>query len=331
MIQIQSVTVVVPITERYDDLSSTYESYDSVIRERVTNISYIFVVDGGFAKAGDELEELAKSRDGIKVIRLSRPFGESTAISMALEAANSDWILTLPPYLQIEPDGLREMFDESSEFDMVIARRWPIKGHMLNRMSNALFNRIVRSMTGFPFHDLGCGVRLFKRSVAAEIPIYGEQHRFLPILASERGFNVQELRLSQAEQDQKLKTYGPGTYAKRLIDLLAVFFLVKFTKRPLRFFGIIGSSMIAAGVLVLAITAFQRLFMSVPLANRPVMLLGLLFAVLGVQLFAVGLIGELIIFVHARELKEYTVLKQLNFEEEEQKEPLTGTSPKDDN
>lgn len=313
-----SVTVVIPITERYDPLKSIFESYDSALRRCVADVSYIFVVDGGFAKAGDELEEMARSREGIQVIRLNRAFGESTALSMALDAAKADWILTLPPYLQVEPDSLKQLFDDADDYDLVISRRWPLQGHALNKISNAVFNRVVRSMTGLPFHDLGCSVRLLRGSVVREVPIYGEQHRFLPILASQRGFRIRELSLPQAERDKRLKTYGPSTYAKRFIDLVAVFFLVKFTKRPLRFFGMIGSILIAVGFVVLAVTAFQRLLLSVPLADRPVLLLGLLFVVLGVQLFAVGLIGELIIFVHAKELKEYTVLKRLNFDHDKQ-------------
>ncbi|MBT8136018.1 MAG: glycosyltransferase [Gammaproteobacteria bacterium] len=322
---LNDLTVIVTIaSRRHGNMDEVFAAYDEALRPHVQDLSYVFVVDGGHDAAATALDAIAASNPAVRVIKLNHAFGESTALSIGFDAADSEWLLTLPPYLQIEPASMHKLLDQAGSHDLLSARRWPIRGHLLNRISNKLFNRAVLAMTGLPFRDLGCGVRLLRKTVSTEVPVYGALHRFLPITASQRGFSCVEVSLPQAQQDKELRVHGPSTYIKRLIDLLTVFFLVKFTKRPLRFFGMAGSVSIAAGVAVLALTIFQRLVMSMALADRPLMLLGLVLAVLGVQLFAVGLVGELVIFMHARELKEYTVLKTLNLEQATDDEDRPG-------
>jgi hypothetical protein len=155
-------------------------------------------------------------------------------------------------------------------------------------------------------------VRIFKRTVTDEIPIYGDQHRFIPLLARRRGFRIKEIRLRQSDKDRYEKGYGPKTYLQRLLDIFTVVFLVRFTKKPLRFFGTIGSIMALLGSVFLAYVIIERLFFGVGLADRPALLLSSLLVVLGIQIFALGLLGELIIFTHARQLKEYTIERVVN-------------------
>src|SRR5690606_23608397 len=170
----------------------------------------------------------------------------------------------------------------------------------------------VGAVTRENFTDLGCGARAFKRSVADEIPIYGDQHRFIPLLALRRGFRVAEVQVRQSERDRYDKGYGPRTYLRRLLDIFTVVFLVRFTKKPLRFFGMIGSVMFLLGAVFLTYVVLERAFLGVSLADRPALLLSSLLVVLGLQIFALGLLGELIIFTHARDLKEYTIEKIVN-------------------
>ncbi len=132
------------------------------------------------------------------------------------------------------------------------------------------------------------------------------------MLAEKRGFRVVEIDVAQSELDSAPKLYASGIYLRRMLDILTVFFLVKFTKKPLRFFGLIGSSLLGFGALLLAVVIIQRLFFGIELGTRPALLLSSLFVVLGIQLLALGLIGELIIFTHARDIKEYTIEKILN-------------------
>ena len=138
------------------------------------------------------------------------------------------------------------------------------------------------------------------------------QEHFLPILAHRYGYKVREVPLAQSKQDIYQKLYPMGVYSRRLLDLLSIFFLVKFTRKPLRFFGLTGLTSLLTGGVYTGYLVIQRLYMGVPLADRPALLLGLLLIVLGIQLFAIGLVGELIIFTHAREQREYTIEQIVN-------------------
>jgi hypothetical protein len=145
-----------------------------------------------------------------------------------------------------------------------------------------------------------------------EIPVYGDQHRFFPLLAVRRGFGVNEVDVTQSPKDRFDGRYGIKFYVQRLLDILTIVFLVRFTKKPLRFFGMIGSVTFAAGAAFLLYIVVERLFFGVGLADRPALLLSSLLVVLGLQIFALGLLGELIIFTHAQDIKEYTIKKIVN-------------------
>ncbi|NIU01742.1 MAG: dolichol-phosphate mannosyltransferase, partial [Nitrosopumilaceae archaeon] len=182
----------------------------------------------------------------------------------------------------------------------------------INRLQSAIFHKLVKLITGYKFKDLGSGVRAFKRRVIEEVQIYGDQHRFFPLLATKYGFKVKEVDVSQSIKDTYQRLYSFGIYFRRILDLLSVFFLVKFTKKPLRFFGLSGFFVFAIGAILSMFLFIQRVFMGVALGDRPIILLAVLLLVLGIQLFSIGLIGEIIIFTHAKELKEYTIDEIIN-------------------
>jgi hypothetical protein len=146
-----------------------------------------------------------------------------------------------------------------------------------------------------------------KRIVAEEVHLYGDLHRFLPLLAYQRGFKISEVPVQQSHHDFKRRVRRPGIYLRRLLDLLTLFFLLKFTKKPLRFFGLVGSLLSGLGGLILAYLGIYRLLELGPIAGRPLLVLGVLLIVMGLQLFSVGLLGEIIVFTHARELKDYQI------------------------
>jgi hypothetical protein len=166
-------------------------------------------------------------------------------------------------------------------------------------MLSWLFHQLVRKLTQTTYHDITCSLRAMRRQVAEEVPLYGDLHRFFPLLASQRGFKVAELPVRQGRHDIRRGPYGPGMYLRRLLDILTVFFLFKFTKTPLRFFGLLGSELFIAGAIVVGYLGLYRLFAFGGIAGRPLLILGALLMMLGAQLFSIGLLGELLIFTHA--------------------------------
>lgn len=301
------VSAIVPVSERFDDIRALYLDYRNALDSTGQPYEFIFVLDGQYPEILETLTSLRAAGENVKIIQLAQTFGEAAAQTVAFEYSSGDTILTLPAYYQVEPSELTKLLEDLGTCDMAIGRRFPRVDSKIKQLQTRVFHGVLRFIADAQFRDLGCGMRAFKRRVTKEIPLYGDQHRFLPVLAEKWGFRVREVDVAQSPQDVAPNLYSSGIYLRRILDMLTVFFLVKFTKKPLRFFGLIGSTVFALGGLVLLIVIVQRLFFDVGLADRPALLLSSLFVVLGVQLFALGLIGELIIFSHAGEIKEYTI------------------------
>ncbi len=302
-----ALSVIVPVTERLHDVESLYWAYKAGIETVGMAYEFIYVLDGDFPEALSALQGLRQKGEPIKIIALAKWFGEATALTIGFAHAAGDIFVTLPAYPQIVPDEISRLVAGLKDYDMVIARRFPRRDSILNVIQSKVFHFLLNTMIAVPFHDLGCSVRALKRRVAEELNIYGDQHRFLPLLAAQQGFKVLELDAAQAKEDTFKRVYSPSVYIRRMLDILTIAFIVKFTRKPLRFFGLIGSFTLALGTLGAVYLAIERLYFGGALADRPALVLAVLMMVLGFQTIAVGLIGELIIFTHAKDVKEYRI------------------------
>lgn len=308
-----TVSAIVPVGERYDDSGSLARNYLEALKDTGRDFELVFVLDGKHSSLCNQLLELAENDSRLRIIQLVKSFGEAMALSAGIEKTEGDIVLTLPAYYQVDEGEISKLLAALDNCNMAIAVRWPrAAASRFEVFRRKAFHWLVSSVTGTSFNDLGCGVRAFEREVANEVPIYGDQHRFIPLLAKGRGFRVREVQLRQSDKDRFEEGYGPKAYLQRFLDILTVVFLVRFTKKPLRFFGMIGSIMFSIGAAFLLYIIIERLFFGIGLADRPALLLSSLLVVLGLQIFALGLLGELIIFTHARELKEYTIERIVN-------------------
>lgn len=307
------LSVVIPISERRDDLQRIYLDYAREISTFGLPYEFIFVVDGPDHEVLENLKNLKKDHVEISVIALNRSFGEATALSAGFERAKGKFIVTIASYFQVEPHEIRRMLEKvlKGEDDLVVAWRYPRIDSLFNRMQSWIYHVILRMMIGTKYHDVSCGLRVMKRRVAEEIMLYGDLHRFFPISAYQRGFRVAEITVQQSVFDAKQRLQRPGVYLRRLLDILTFFFLFKFTKKPLRFFGLVGSGIFAIGVTITAYIGLERILGSAP-AARPLLIFGVLLMVFGIQLFSTGLLGEIIVFTHARDLHDYQVREILD-------------------
>jgi glycosyltransferase involved in cell wall biosynthesis len=305
------LSVIIPVTERYDPVQELFYKYKQGIEEAGMKHEIIYVLDGRYPEVLESLTSLQKSEQ-ITVITLAKLYGEATALTAAFSKSSGDIIMTLPAYQQVEAGEIPALIRAIDDSDMVMARRWPRKDSFINRLQSRVFNFLLRSFTDLKIHDAGCGVRVFRRQVMEEVHIYGDLHRFLPITAHRQGFRVKEVDVVQSQGDVFRRIYAPGIYVRRLLDLLTVFFLVKFTKKPLRFFGLVGSLLFGIGLLITLYIVGERVFFHVAMANRPALIMSSLLIVLGVQVVAIGLIGEIIIFTHAKDIKEYRIDRIIN-------------------
>jgi glycosyltransferase involved in cell wall biosynthesis len=307
------ISVIIPVGQRQTDPTRLYAAYKAALDKVAGRVEFIYVIDGQYPEYSAPLEALAATGEPITIIALTRSFGEATAIAAGFERAGAPVIVTLPAHAQIEPSGLVGLIDGLSSADLVVARRWPRVGGPFEKLRRAAFHGLLSKVTHLGFRDLGCSARAMQRRVLEEIKLYGDQQRFLPVLADRQGFRVRELDVPQSPEDRFSGVYGPRTYTRGLLDIFTVFFLVRFTKRPLRFFGMVGVITFGLGALAQIYMVVERLFFDRALADRPAFLLASLFIVLGLQLFAIGLLGELIIFVHAGGTKDYQVDRVIQF------------------
>jgi glycosyltransferase involved in cell wall biosynthesis len=308
----ETISVIIPISERHDDIEEMHREYWEALLIAGIPFEMIYVVDGGFEKAYLELKAMKERGEKLTLIKHSRPFGEASAITSGFLQSTGGIIMTLPSYHQVDAAEIPKLIGSRGDYDMVVARRWPRNDSKWNQLQTRLYHNLVSRMTGNVCNDIGCSARLFRRIILEEINIYGDLHRFLPILSYKQGFRIKEVDIKQSLKERRVRTYPFGIYLRRMIDLLTVFFLIKFTKKPLRFFGLTGSVVLVIGLLVTSYLVISRLLFGVALSDRPLFLIGILFLVLGLQIFAIGLIGEIVIFTHAREIKEYHIEEIIN-------------------
>ena len=309
------ISVIIPVgTRQASDIARLYAEYEAVLCAIGMPFECIFVLDGLRPAAAAALQPLLGKNPRLIVISLTRQFGEATALMAGFQRASGRIIVTLPAYYQIEGAEIGKLVRAVGPADLAVGRRWPRSGGWLEKLRRDVFHRLIASVTGTRFRDLGCGARAMKRAVLEEIALYGDQHRFLPVLASRQGFRVAEIDVRQSSLDRFDGSYRPREYAHRVLDIVTVFFLVRFTKKPLRFFGMLGAMTFGVGAVLIVWLVIERLWFAKALAERPALLLASLMVVLGMQLFALGLLGELIIFTHARDIKDYQIDEVIRYD-----------------
>jgi len=307
------LSVIIPVGDRHSDARALFADYEEGLDKLALHYEVIFVLDGPQGDFAAGLQPLLREHRNMTIVTLTRSFGEATALMAGFEQASAELVLTLPAYFQIRGSEIPKLLDALQSADVAVARRWPRAGGRLEQLRRNAFHGLIAWITGLRFRDLGCGARALRRRVLEEISLYGDQHRFLALLADRQGFRVKEVDVAQSALDRFTGHYRTREYAHRVLDIFTVFFLVRFTKKPLRFFGMVGVTTFGIGAVLLLYLVIDRLAFSHGLADRPALLLSSLLVVLGLQLFALGLLGELIIFTHAKSIKDYQVKEVIQF------------------
>jgi hypothetical protein len=301
------VSVIVPVTERPSPLDRTYREFASALEGIGVTFEFLFLVEpwGGYLLS--TLDELIQAGKPIRVFELGRAMGESPMLRAAAERARGQLLVTVPAYPRIEASELPALLEAVDQgVDLAVARRGPEGRSRLNRLQSRIFHGILRLAVGGSFHDVASGVRVMRREVLEEVPLYGDFYRFLPILAEKEGFRVREVTVTPHSEEARARIYSPGIYLRRLIDIIAVAFVVRFTRKPLRFFGLMGAAAAAVGAAILLVLFVQRVG-GQGIADRPMLLLGVLCFILGIQAIAIGLVGEIIVHLSASGGRQYRV------------------------
>lgn len=289
------VTVLIPVTDVWSPLEGLVREVSEALDEADLDHRMLLVVDGDRPDQARRLEALGESDPRIGVIRARNQDPEAAVPGIVRERVRSPLVLTLPSYPRVSASGLPELVRAvGPDVDLVSAARATTAGALVNRAQRRSFHYLLGKLVGGRLTDVACGVRAMRREVLEEVRFFGDTFRFLPILALRDGFRVREMALAPHPEDLASRVYAPGIYIRRLIDLAGLAFIVRFVYKPLRFFGLVGSVLAGVGLVILAILFVQRIG-GHGIADRPLLLLGVLLVVSGLQSIALGLVGEAVV------------------------------------
>jgi hypothetical protein len=318
------ISVLVPVVERHDSLQELHHSVLPEV-EKLGSFEFLYLISAGFEAAFEQALKLHQEDPGhVRVLRFARRIGAADALAAGFHRAQGDIAITIPAYFDADPAVLGALCAAvESGADLAFAVRMGRSDGVVKPLQTTLFSRLSSWATGTHFNDVGSATRALRREIVHDLPLYGEFQHFLPALAHGGGFRVVEVPAARDPRSQAPRVYRLRVYLYRALDLLSLFFLSHFTRRPLRLFGAAGTVFGALGAAILLVTGVQRL-LGTPLADRPILVLATLLLGLGVQAFTIGFLGELLLYFHVRELRDYRIAQIYEAESPPLPEPTSN-------
>jgi glycosyltransferase involved in cell wall biosynthesis len=290
------VSVVIPVFNEAENLPELLDRVESALAGR--DFELVLVDDGSGDGSPAHIETLAQTRPWLKPVLLIRNYGQSTALQAGFDTARGRFIATLDGDLQNDPadiPGLLQILAERPDIDLVSGWRKDRQDAAVSRkLPSRIANRLIARVTGIQLQDNGCALKVYRREVIERLRLYGEQHRFIVALAVEAGARLLEVPVRHHPRTRGKSKYGIDRTVRVLLDLLWVRFSMRFLHRPLHAFGSIGAVLGLAGFGVLSWLSIDKLVFGEDIGQRPLLFLGLLLLLLGVQLVATGVLGELL-------------------------------------
>jgi glycosyltransferase involved in cell wall biosynthesis len=306
------VTVLVPVMDEAGTVCELASRVAAVLDGLGRSFEIVFVEDGSRDGTPDRVREAHAADPRVKLVRLRRNFGKAAALSAGFDQARGRIIITMDGDLQDDPEEIPRFLEaiQSRDLDLVSGWKEHRRDPISKRLPSLLFNWVTRRVAGVDLHDFNCGFKAYRREVLEQISIYGELHRYIPVLASRRGFTIGEIAVNHHPRRYGTSKYGWDRLYKGLLDLITVLFITRYTRRPLHLFGAFGLVFLAGGFginLYLAIRWLGGEYLS----NRPLLLLGVLLMLLGIQVLTTGLLGEMITFKNFHRPDSYSVKERL--------------------
>jgi hypothetical protein len=305
-------SIIVLLEEEQEDFPQFIRNLHAVFLTRNVSFEILIMANGIGSFLRNQLPELQGFNHRMKAFEFNAPTTQAVCLKAGLNESSGEIVVVCGSYQQITNNSLTHLLDSLDEETDIIS---PWRQHRVdpwfNRFQSEVFNILVRRITKSDLHDLSCTVKVFRREVLEETEIYGNMYRFLPIVAARKGFKNKEVKCEHYQERGKTGFYSLSEYATRLIDILTLYFNTRFTRKPLRFFSSIGLGFLLAGFLITVYVFVQKFFMNLPIGDRPILLAAIFFMVLGVQAASIGLLGEIIVFTHGRQKKEYIVEKKI--------------------
>jgi len=289
------LSVVIPVFEEELNIKPLHDDLRRVLDSLQLTSEIIFVDDGSRDNSFAVLTEIQRADDTVRVVRFRRNFGQTAALAAGLQYAQGEVVITMDGDQQNDPSDIPNLLARvDAGYDLVCGWRFDRKDKYWSRkFPSMLANKLISKTTEVELHDYGCTLKAMRKEVAKNITLYGELHRFIPAVASNMGVSIAEIKVNHRARTLGATKYGISRSVRVLLDLITVKFLLKYAGRPMHFFGLPGLLSGAVGFFLALYTTFERLFLSVPMGNRPLFLLAILMILIGIQFIAIGLLGEL--------------------------------------
>ncbi len=312
-----NISVVVPVYNEVESLPPLSEWIEKVMDQHQFTYEIIFVDDGSRDGSWEIIEELRKKNFRIKGIKFQRNYGKSAALNTAFVASKGEVLITMDADLQDSPDEIPDLYKMIKEDQYDLVSGWKKKRNdPLNKtIPSKFFNGVTGLITGIKLHDFNCGLKAYHSSVIKSVEVYGEMHRYIPVIAKWAGFNrIGEKVVTHYPRQYGKTKFGIERYINGFLDLLSISFVGRFGKRPMHFFGLWGTLVFFVGFIIASYLAYSKFFMEeYKMTDRPLFFFGLLAMVVGVQLFLAGFLGELISRT-AHDKNDYLIAEKVGFD-----------------
>jgi glycosyltransferase involved in cell wall biosynthesis len=313
-----SLSVVIPVYNERENIAPLYHRLDAVVRRLDRTYEIVFVDDGSTDGTSDELARLAQSDPNVRIVEFRRNYGQTAAMHAGMQNASGDVIVTMDGDQQNDPTDIPAMLAKIDEgYDVVHGWRRRRQDAWLSRkLPSKTANWIISKTTGFPIHDLGCTLKAIRREIAQELELYGEMHRFIPILAHWRGARCIEIVTQHHPRTLGKTKYGIGRTTRVVLDLITVKYMLQFFASPMKLFGRIGLACLFAGFVSFLATTAMKVFAEVDMTGNPLLLLTALCTMLGIQFFSLGLLGETSARIYYANPSKatYAIRRRVNFD-----------------
>ena len=313
------VSIVIPLLNEEDSLLKLNDWIFKVLKNQSLSFEIIYIDDGSTDKSWISIVGLSEKYSNIKGIRFAKNFGKSQALHAGFESTNGKYVITLDADLQDSPEEIPQLIKNLNEGGYDLISGWKKKRFdsiLFKNLPSKLFNWAARRVSGINLNDFNCGIKVYRNEVIKNIDVYGEMHRYIPLLAAQEGFNkIGEKIVQHQARKFGYTKFGADRFFKGFLDLITIWFINKFGKRPMYFFGLWGSLMLILGFCFTLYLGIDKLFFDVQarlITNRPEFYIALTLMLLGSQFFIAGFLGE-IILRNKKNKKRYTIKEKINY------------------
>ncbi|MEM6335584.1 MAG: glycosyltransferase family 2 protein [Bacteroidota bacterium] len=311
-----TLTIVIPVFNEAESLPELAAGIREVCEAQGYPFDAVLVDDGSTDGSWEVIERLHGEDERFRGVRFRRNYGKSAALAVGFERAGGDYVITMDADLQDDPNEIPNLVAKLEEgYDLVSGWKRKRNDPLSKTIPSRFFNRITRSISGIPLHDFNCGLKIYRREVIENVTLYGELHRYIPLLAKWEGYTrIGELPVQHHARKYGTTKFGLERFVRGFLDLITVQYLTRYAARPMHFFGVLGTLSFLVGTGISAYLTVLKLF-GQPLSNRPLLFLGMLLILLGAQCFFTGLLGEMFIQPRMEDTTRYQVKAEVGQEE----------------